>query len=105
MSSLGSVSKSPPRRLLIAGCIVASVGVGGVFVVAGARERWSPHALAGAAPASTGVELATDYRHALRLPADFLTNQRFRTSKVLPAPPPAPLTLQGSVTFDPNRLA
>lgn len=41
----------------------------------------------------------------LRLPTDYITSLKVRTTTVRPAPPPEPLRLRGSLMFDLNRLA
>ena len=41
----------------------------------------------------------------IRLPADYTSTLKVQTTTVLPAPPPEPLRLRGSLMFDANRLA
>lgn len=50
------------------------------------------------------VEIVSGQRDTIRFSRESFDRLQIRTVEVKPAPPPAPLRLPGSLTFDPNRL-
>jgi cobalt-zinc-cadmium efflux system membrane fusion protein len=91
-------------RLLIVLLLLGGVAGGGFLWL-----KYRPvHAHGGAnSPSPTLPHIDWDPRapDELRLPADYKTALKVKTTTVQPAPPPEPLRLRGSLMFDANRLA
>jgi cobalt-zinc-cadmium efflux system membrane fusion protein len=82
--------------------VLVGGGVGGVFVWTRYRAAETPTTPDRTLP---HIGLVSTHPDIIRLPADYAESLRVETADVLPAPPPTPLRLHGSLLLDSNHLA